>query len=246
MDFSPLRLAILSVEDCTRFCNQPDVTPALCEKVDREIEQLRRLCTQLLCANADSPAAEEVGDADESEGSIVLSTARDQSGYGVAVSKLLEVAVNHFLSRPSPAPSASIACAYSYLTLGRASTTKPGGLPSRGAFSFLQRAEIALRNLGQLGLNHGTALETLRSLALAHWVFGLAFYRQEQFAAAVPYIRLACHLGEEILSMDEENDALNPALVSLIEQIPKRWELLGCCEARTGDHKVWRPTFLYA
>lgn len=192
----------------------------------------------MLITSNRSPVVEEVTDTDESEGLIGFSTARDLSVYGVAVSKLLEVAINHFLSRPSPAPSASIACAYSYLTLGRISNTKPGGLPSREAFSFLQRAETALRNLGPEDLGHGIALETMHSLASAHWMFGLAFYRQEQVAAAIPYLKLACHLGEEVLLMDQKNDALDPTLVSLIEQIPKRWELLGCCEARTADHKV--------
>lgn len=80
--------------------------------------------------------------------------------------------------------------------------------------------------------------EYLGSIALTHWILGLILYKKEQIAAAVPYLTQSCRLGDEALCIARKDDSETPKLVKLAEHMAKRCELLGCCEARTGDPKV--------
>lgn len=235
---------MLSVEDCTRLCDQPDIPASLREKVDQDLEHLRSLCTKFLGLNILCSDAHDTGSADDSDNSIVPSVnTADRASSFVAVSKLLEAVLNHFLSPASEAtrPQCSVSCVQSYIVLAKASTSQPKGLPSQDSFSYLERAATAIRASGQLTVTEaGKPLlaECLRSIALAHWILGLVLYQNEQIAAAVPYLTRSCQLGYEASSIAGKNELHAPKLIALTEQMPKRWELLGCCEARTGDSKV--------
>jgi hypothetical protein len=229
------------VEDCTRFCDQPDVSTSLRQKLDQELERLRSLSTRLLGLNSLCNDAHDARNEDDSNSSIASSV--QPQDYFVAVSKLLNTVLDHFLSPASEAtrPQCSVPCVQSYIVLAKASTS-PKGLPSRESFSYLERATAALRAPGQLTITEaGKPLlaECLRSIALAHWITGLVLYQKEQTATAVPYLSQSCRLGDEVLSSASKDELEAPKLVALAEQMPKRWELLGCCEARTGDLKVW-------
>lgn len=235
---------MLTVEDCTRFCDQPDVSASFREKVDQELERLRSSSTRLLGVHSIRKEAHDTRHETDSNSSITSSVhADDRASYFVAVSKLLNIVLDHFLSPASEAlrPQCSVSCVQSYVVLAKASTSSEG-LPSRESFSYLERATAALRAPGQLTITEaGKPLlaECLRSIALAHWIIGLVHYQKQQIAAAIPYLSQSCRLGDEALSITSKDELGNPQRIALAGQMPKRWELLGCCEARTGDPKVW-------
>jgi hypothetical protein len=232
------------VEDCTRFCDQPDIPTSLRGKVDEELERLRSSCTRLLGFNSVCGDTCDIRGADDADAlTTPVAHSADRSSYFVAVSKLLDAVLNHFISPASEAmrPQCSVSCVQSYIVLAKASTSSPKGHPSRESFSYLERAVAVLRAPGQFTVTEaGRSLlvECLGSIALTHWILGLVLYKKEQIAAAVPYLTQSCRLGDEALCIARKDNSESPKLVKLAEHMAKRWELLGCCEARTGDPKV--------
>jgi separase len=163
-------------------------------------------------------------------------------GFLVAVSKLLESVLSCLVKTLSVADLSangkqSKSIVESYIVLARASLSQPIRLPSRETYDHLHDA---VKFVEHLPLSSPVLAECGRLLSLVHWTFGTALYGNDQIAAAVPYLEVSCRVGEQALRMLQlgATPQTSPEIRTLEDQISKRWELLGFCEARTGDFRV--------
>lgn len=227
------------MDDCSKFCSRSEVSVSSRDKIEEKLDHLRRLCTRLLASVAASRSSKPADSDDISDELLTPPLSHhDQHDYGVAVIKLLSSILTHFTTSPRSeyAPS----CVQSYIILAQASLSGQASLPSRDSYSLLEKASAFLQGTvdSNSPLPIPTHSECLRSLSLAHWAFATSLYRQDQMAAAVPFLTRSCELGDKALKTSGGLEDQPPWYSSLSEQMPKRWELLGSCEGRTGDRKV--------
>lgn len=165
--------------------------------------------------------------------------------YTVAITKLLLSLISYFTSSDRPLQyNHCLAVVDTRIALAKASVDKHSSLPSRASFDHLEHALFILHNMpshvdGDSFLKH---VDALRCLAALHWSFGGILYQKERFGSAVPHLLQSCEISIEILAVSSSEEPTPPSVLtireSLVEQVPKRWELLGYCEKQTGDRQV--------
>ncbi|KAL7283883.1 hypothetical protein ACG7TL_001154 [Trametes sanguinea] len=92
-----------------------------------------------------------------------------------------------------------------------------------------------------------------RCIAGAYYNFAVQLHQSSRLSHAVPFLEEACELAEQALhefktasnsEEDTEEDAKKGVWKQLEEQLYRRWELLGVCQAKTGDRQLAYDAFV--
>jgi separase len=261
VDSAVLRTAVLVVEDCTRFVCRDDVPVNLKEKVHLELERLRRGCIRLLGARFGDVHPDKIEEVQRQ--AVEPSTpgahrfpSEEPPTFTVASVKLLAAVVSHLISIAPKTILHVCRAVDSLIALARVSASGSFGLPSKGTSDYLEHALSILTTMTppfsqEESLRYGDAL---RCISAAHWILATLLFQKDQFAAAVPYLIRTCEIAATLVSLPKfetlvlETEPVNAKLPSpssrsstiesITAQLPKRWELLGFCQGRTGDRKV--------
>ncbi|KZT09299.1 uncharacterized protein LAESUDRAFT_696004 [Laetiporus sulphureus 93-53] len=154
-------------------------------------------------------------------------------------------------------------------TLNTLFTLAPGGLVMRDMDSYqrvwemLERAkELVFHHLPDVNASNSAQAESfkegdpsiansIRCIAGAfHNVAGV-LYHADRFSHAVRFLIESCELGRMALRMHYSSrsskvgeDGDDEVWAQLEEQLWRRWELLGVCQAKTGDRKLAYQAFI--
>ena len=252
-DFALLRTAVQVVENCTKFISRDDVADNFKEKLDLELERLRRGCNQLLGTGfsdtrLEKPEEGQLRTMEPTTPGVHHFSSEERSTSTVAGVKLLSAIVSHLtLITPRTIHHVSRAVE-SLIVLSRVSASNPS--------RYLQHALSVLASIAppfspEESVKYGDAL---RCISAAYWEIGTSLFHKDQFAAAIPYLIRMCEISTTLISLPKfENIDLETktkdtklqsassrtsTIESIAAQLPKRWELLGFCQGRTGDRKV--------
>ncbi|KAL4259196.1 separase [Pleurotus pulmonarius] len=123
------------------------------------------------------------------------------------------------------------------------------------AYDYLQRAAAILDVAGPP--SSSTTIDgpnLLRCISGAFHNLAGTLYNAERYGAAVRFLARACELGtraliwrrEQSVPQSEEKKEVDQSWRQLEEQIYRRWELLGVCHCKIGDHLAGYRAFLEA
>ena len=236
-----LRLAGLTVAECTQLLTEGAISTENIAKINAELNQLRYSCTRLL-----APQIQHTLDKDKSVDGSRPTTPVAQGlkpeetpewTYRVATTKLLSAVTAH-LANPqvSSAMEYGPACVDSLICLARVELARPGN-HLRATREFLDEAAVVARKLASdFDARAGIVLNSISS---AFWTVAITLFDRGQHAATIPFLAQSCVLAQELQSLRMPNqDAIQGPQLSIRDLLPKRWELLGFCQLRTGDRKV--------
>ena len=81
--------------------------------------------------------------------------------------------------------------------------------------------------------------EYLRCISGAYHTIGATLCQAERFGAAARFLQKACELGACAISGTRlRNDSRDKQRANLLQNLYRRWEMLGVCYVRIGDRKV--------
>ncbi|KAF8324196.1 uncharacterized protein EI90DRAFT_2366715 [Cantharellus anzutake] len=252
-DFSALRLGALTVDECTQLIAEGAIAPESTRKINAELNKLRQRCTQLLVSRfehleADDNEVEASVDGSSRPSTPVARRTKShdalQGAYTVAASKLLSAVSIHLTnSQVAPVAEYGVSCVDSLICLARINLAQPGIHP-RTIRESLDRAASVARKLASELDAQSSAL--LKSTSSAFWTVAVTLFNRGQHATAVPFLTQSCHLVQELQGLKLPNAAdqgLQANQLSISNVLPKRWELLGFCQSRTGDRRLAYDAF---
>jgi len=82
--------------------------------------------------------------------------------------------------------------------------------------------------------------EYLRCISGAYHTIGAILCQSERFGGAARFLQQACELGASAVSgIRLQSDSRGKQRTNLLQNLYRRWEMLGVCYIRIGDRKVW-------
>ena len=81
--------------------------------------------------------------------------------------------------------------------------------------------------------------EYLRCISGAYYTIGATLCQAERFGGAARFLQQACELGVSAVSGTHiQNDGRDKQRTTLLQNLYRKWEMLGVCYTRIGDRKV--------
>ena len=237
-----LRLASLTITECTQLVTQEVISTESIRKINAGLNQLRHNCTRLLALEVQHALDDDRSvDGSSGPGTPVAQRMRShgtpECTYLVASSKLLSAVTAHLTnSQASPGMEYGPACVDSLICLARIELAQPGN-HLKTIREFLDGAATVARKLASdSDVRAGAVLKTISS---AFWTVATTLFDRGQHAATIPFLAQSCDLAKELQNLRiPDQEAVRALQLSIRDLLPKRWELLGFCQLRTGDRKV--------
>jgi separase len=86
--------------------------------------------------------------------------------------------------------------------------------------------------------------EYLRCISGAYHTIGATLCQAERFGGAARFLQQACELGASAVSETHlQGDDRDKQRTALLQNLYRRWEMLGMCYIKMGDRKVCHQTF---
>jgi separase len=87
--------------------------------------------------------------------------------------------------------------------------------------------------------------EYLRCISGAYHTIGAMLCQVERFGGAARFLQQACEIGANAVSGTRlQKDSCDKQRTALLQNLYRRWEMLGVCYIRIGDRKVRRLAFV--
>jgi len=88
--------------------------------------------------------------------------------------------------------------------------------------------------------------EYLRCISGAYHTIGATLCQAERFGGAARFLQQACELGASAVSGTRlQDDGRDKQRTNLLQNLYRRWEMLGVCYLRIGDRKVRNSNFCH-
>lgn len=99
--------------------------------------------------------------------------------------------------------------------------------------------EWAYRTATALPVPQDLESEYLRCISGAYHTVGATLCQAEQFGGAARFLQKACELGAIAVSGTRlQNDGRDKQRTNLLQNLYRRWEMLGVCYVKIGDREV--------
>lgn len=117
------------------------------------------------------------------------------------------------------------------------------------AYALLKRAStLVLPGDGDVTADAATFANYMRCVSSAFHNLAWTLYQGQRYSYAVRFLNDSCALGSRGLSMhgqsgrrvSDEKEDTREAWRQFEQHLYRRWEILGVCQLKTGDHKVCR------